>query len=197
MTLHALLIDLFGRSPRSFPWLRILAVYFLQRDNRKALIYIRLGQWFRRRGYRFLARRMARGLRRDFGCFVQFDAEIGPGLRLPHPNGIVIGQGVRIGANCTIYQQVTLGGARVGDWKSDRYPDVGDGVVLFAGAKLVGDIRIGDGATVGANAVVLRDVPPGHVATGVPAVSRPPKSAGQEAAHGPTQARTLASADRR
>lgn len=174
--LEALSTELYGTPGKRLLWLRILVIYFFKRDNRKALVYIRLGQIFHRQKRAFLTKRMSTGLRRDFGCFVQFDAEIGPGLRLPHPTGIVIGQGVRIGANCTIYQQVTLGGARLGDWKAGRYPTLGNNVVLFAGAKLLGEIEVGDGAVVGANAVVTKDVPPRHVAKGIPAVSRPSKA---------------------
>ena len=92
---------------------------------------------------------------------------------MPHPGGIVIGAGARIGARCTIYHQVTLGGARAGDGGGANYPRVGDGVTLFAGAKLLGGIKVGDGAVIGANAVVTRDVPPRHAAGGIPARTWP------------------------
>jgi serine O-acetyltransferase len=81
----------------------------------------------------------------------------------------VIGKGVRLGEDVVVYQNVTLGGRNRGDGRRGQYPTVGDGVVLFAGAVLIGDIEVGSGSVVGANAVVLSDVPCNSVATGVPA----------------------------
>lgn len=176
-SLEALAVDL--RRPHlrgARLWLKAIAI-LLRGDARAALVYIRLGQHFQARGWRPLARLMAIGLRRSFGCMVSLRSTIGPGLSMPHPIGIVIGEGVRIGAGCTIYQHVTLGGARMGDWKAGQYPDVGDNVVMFAGAKLVGALIVGDNAVIGANAVVTRGVPAGHVAVGVPAVARPSRAA--------------------
>ena len=92
------------------------------------------------------------------------NAELGEGLKLPHPNGVVIHPDVRIGRNCMIMQQVTLGQRSV-----QAAPVLGDGVYVGAGAKLLGAIFIGDGAAIGANAVVLQDVPAGCTAVGVPA----------------------------
>ncbi len=99
-------------------------------------------------------------------------ASIGPGLNLPHPNGIVVGAGVRIGARCRIYQQVTLG-ARSGERANGEYPTLGDDVVIYPGAKLIGAVTVGNGAVVGANAVVTKDVPAFHTAYGIPAVMVP------------------------
>ena len=73
--------------------------------------------------------------------------------------------------NCTLYQGVTLGGARTGDAQANRYPRIGRGATLFAGATVIGAINIGENAIIGANAVVLEDVPANHVAVGVPARS--------------------------
>ena len=93
----------------------------------------------------------------------------GRGLRLKHPVGIVIGSGVSIGEHVTIFQNVTLGGRRMGDGGGEKYPSIGDGTVIFAGAVVLGDVRIGKNCTIGANAVVLQDVPEGATAVGVPA----------------------------
>lgn len=90
-------------------------------------------------------------------------AQIGKNLRVPHPDGVIIGDGVVIGDNCTIYQQVTLGQSY------GMYPTLGDGVIVYAGAKVVGGVHIGDFAVIGANSVVVRDVPAGIVVAGVPA----------------------------
>jgi serine O-acetyltransferase len=100
--------------------------------------------------------------------YIQPQAEIGPGLRLPHGlNGVFINRNARIGADCVIYQQVTLGdNFATGGWEA---PTLGDRVVIGAGAKVVGPVFVGDQAMVGANSVVSKDVPAGTVAVGVPA----------------------------
>ncbi|MBK9080237.1 MAG: serine acetyltransferase [Hyphomicrobium sp.] len=104
-----------------------------------------------------------------FGIEVPPRLAIGPGLVLPHTQGTVIGAGF-IGSNVTIYQQVTLG-AKLADFGYDvaKRPHVEDGVIITAGAKILGPVRLGAGCIVGANAVVLSDVPPKAVAVGVPA----------------------------
>jgi serine O-acetyltransferase len=95
--------------------------------------------------------------------------EVGPGLLIHHPNGIVIGSGAVVGIDCTILQQVTLGEKHADGTGEHLYPWVGNSVVIGAGAKILGGVRLGDGARIGANAVVTMDVPPGAVAVGVPA----------------------------
>lgn len=89
------------------------------------------------------------------GAEVPLTAELGGGLMLPHPNGIVIHPDVKIGPNCMIFQQVTLGALGGG------VPTLGGHVDIGAGAKVLGPVRIGDHARIGANAVVLCDVPDG------------------------------------
>lgn len=108
-----------------------------------------------------------------FGMEVPASLAIGPGLILTHTHGIVLGA-ASIGCNVTIYQQVTLG-ALEADFRFDLSlrPTVEDDVVLAAGAKVLGSVRVGSGSTVGANAVVLCDVPSQHIAVGVPARVKP------------------------
>jgi serine O-acetyltransferase len=90
---------------------------------------------------------------------------IAGGLLIPHPNGVVVHPDATIGPNCVLFQQVTLGtGPRPG------LPDLGGGVEVGPGAKVLGGVTVGDFATIGANAVVIDDVPPGAVAVGIPAV---------------------------
>ncbi len=101
---------------------------------------------------------------RRSGCHLNLASDIAPGLFLPHPVGIVIGEGVRIGAGATIYQNVT-----VGRTASPRYPSIGAGATLYPNAVVIGPIAIGERAVVGAGSVVLKDVPPGAVAAGNPA----------------------------
>lgn len=98
------------------------------------------------------------------GADIPLNCQIGGGLLLPHPNGVVIHPDARIGPNCLIFQQVTLG-----TLASGGVPVVGGHVDIGAGAKLLGRIVIGDHAKIGANSVVLADVPAGAVAVGAPA----------------------------
>lgn len=102
-----------------------------------------------------------------FGCDIARGARIEGGLYLPHPNGIVIGEFVRIGRNCIIHQGVTLG-AR-GEDHENANPIVGNEVEIGTGAKILGKVLIGDYARIGANSVVLKDVPYAGIAVGIPA----------------------------
>lgn len=98
------------------------------------------------------------------GADIPLNCEIGGGLLIPHPNGIVIHPDVKIGVNCLIFQQVTIG-TRDGP----GVPVIGGHVDIGAGAKVLGLIRVGPHARIGANAVVLTDVPTGALAVGIPA----------------------------
>lgn len=104
-----------------------------------------------------------------YGVFISHKATFPSSLKLKHPVGIVIGDGVVIGEKVTIYQNVTLGGARVGDQERNLYPTIGDNTVIFAGAVIVGRVQVGENCIIGANAVVLEDVPSDSTAVGVPA----------------------------
>lgn len=123
----------------------------------------------RKKGYRRLAAILFRKLEREYGVYIGVNAKIGENVRFPHPVGIVIGDGVEIGGDCTIFQNVTVGGARIGDAQNCAYPKIGNNVVLFAGAVVVGAIEIGEQCVIGANSVVNRDFPSGSVIAGVPA----------------------------
>ena len=96
------------------------------------------------------------------------DAEIGPGLFIPHAGPIQVFPQAKIGADCSIHQVCTIGaGARPGG------PDIGDHVMIGCHSCVLGPVRVGDGAVIGAGAVVVNDVPPWSTAVGVPARSRP------------------------
>jgi serine O-acetyltransferase len=108
------------------------------------------------------------------GAEIPINSQIGGGLLIPHPNGIVIHPGAVIGPNCLILQQVTIGVRHDGETP----PRIGGHVDIGAGAKVLGDLVIGDHALVGANAVVVRDVPAHCTAIGIPArVKRGPEPA--------------------
>lgn len=86
--------------------------------------------------------------------------------KLPHPIGIVIGKEAKIGNNCTIYQNVTIG---VKNSEEANYPKVGDNVTIYSGCCIVGDITIGDNVIIGANSLILSDVPSDCIIAGSPA----------------------------
>ncbi len=105
------------------------------------------------------------------GCVIGVKAQFGPGFVLVHPIGVVINSAVRGGSNVWLESSVVIGDNRGG------VPVLGDEVFVGSGAKIIGGLHIGDGARVGANAVVLHDVPAGATAVGIPARCRPVKSA--------------------
>jgi serine O-acetyltransferase len=120
-----------------------------------------------RSGLRWLGRWMSHWARWVTGIEIHPGATIGRRVFIDHGMGIVIGETAEIGDDCTLYHGVTLGGT---SWnKGKRHPTLGRSVVLGAGAKVLGPILVGDGAKVGSNAVVVRDVPPGATAVGIPA----------------------------
>lgn len=102
------------------------------------------------------------------GADIPLNCQIGGGLLLPHPNGVVIHPDAIIGPNCLIFQQVTLGARGVGG-----VPRLGGHVDVGAGAKLLGGFAVGNHCVVGANAVLTQPMPDNHMAVGVPAVVRP------------------------
>jgi len=108
-----------------------------------------------------------------FGVDIHPAARMGKGIMLDHATGLVIGETACVGNNVSILQSVTLGGT--GKDEGDRHPKIGDGVLISAGAKILGNIRVGEGAKVGAGSVVLEDVPAHTTVAGVPAkvVGRP------------------------
>ncbi len=112
------------------------------------------------------ARALAYLSRAVTGVEIHPAARIGEGFFIDHGSGVVIGETAEIGDRVTLYQGVTLGG--VGLEPGKRHPTVGDGVTVGAGAKLLGPILVGDGAKVGANTVVVEDVPPGATVVGNP-----------------------------
>jgi serine O-acetyltransferase len=132
-----------------------------------ALFVHRFAHWLWGVRLRWLARLTSHFGRFLTGIEIHPGAQIGRRFFIDHGMGVVIGETAEIGDDCTLYHGVTLGGT---SWnKGKRHPTLGNGVVVGAGAKILGPITIGDGARVGSNAVVVKSVPPGATAIGIPA----------------------------
>lgn len=153
---------MFDRDPAARSALEILLCY----PGLHAMWGHRLTHWMWLRGWRLSARwlsQLARGLT---GIEIHPGATIGSGFFIDHGMGVVIGETAELGADVTLYHGVTLGGT---SWKKGkRHPTLEDGVVVGAGAKILGAITIGANSRVGANAVVVKNVPPNSVVVGVP-----------------------------
>ncbi|MBO1679560.1 serine O-acetyltransferase EpsC [Bittarella massiliensis (ex Durand et al. 2017)] len=149
------------------PAARSLAEVILLYPGYHALLWYRLAHRLYRRNHFFLARLFSQLGRGFTGIEIHPGAQIGRGLFIDHGAGVVIGETAVVGDNCTIYHGVTLGGTGKGEGK--RHPTVGNDVLLGAGVKVLGPIEIGDGSRIGAGSVVLRPVPAGATAIGIPA----------------------------
>jgi serine O-acetyltransferase len=150
-----------------------LYIPFLYFKGFHALETYRVAHWLWQQGRESLALFFQNRMSSEFGVDIHPAAELGHGIMLDHATGLVIGQTAVVGNNVSILQSVTLGGT--GKDEGDRHPKIGDGVLISAGAKILGNIRVGEGAKVGAGSVVLDEVPPHTTVAGVPAkvVGRP------------------------
>jgi serine O-acetyltransferase len=142
----------------------------------QALVVYRMFRWFHERGIptqpmRFFVERLTEIVT---GISIPAQAQIGKGLRIHHFGGIIIHSETVIGEGCTLYHGVTLGDR--GGWGGA--PRIGNHVMIGAGAKILGDVTVGDDCRIGANAVVTTSVPPRCLAVGVPAVIKEVTSVG-------------------
>ena len=140
---------------------------FLLYPTIHALIAYRISHFLYTKKLFFLARLISQIARFITGIEIHPGAKIGKGLVIDHGMGVVIGETAEIGDNVLLYHGVTLGGT--GKDKGKRHPTVGDNVIIGSGAKVLGAIFIGSNAKIGANSVVLKDVPEGATAVGIPA----------------------------
>lgn len=152
----------FERDPAARTVFEVLTTY----PGFHAVQMHRLSHWLWNRGLRWLARWLSTLGRWLTGIEIHPAARIGRRFFIDHGMGVVIGETAEIGDDCTLYHGVTLGGTT---WKKGkRHPTLGNNVVVGAGAKVLGPITVGDGARIGSNAVVLKDVPAGATVVGVP-----------------------------
>jgi serine O-acetyltransferase len=154
----------FERDPASRSRLEALFCY----PGVHALAFHRVGNRLWRRGWFGSARFVSHISRFLTGIEIHPGAQVGRFVFIDHGMGIVIGETAVVGEGSTIYQGVTLGGTSLTPG-TKRHPTLGRGVIVSAGAKVVGSFTVGDGARVGANSVLLQAVPPGATAVGIPA----------------------------
>ncbi len=154
--------SVFQRDPAARSTLEILLCY----PGLHAVWGHRVAHWFWQRDLKLAARWLSHLNRALTGIEIHPGARIGPRFFIDHGMGVVIGETAEIGADVTLYHQVTLGGVSLE--KGKRHPTLEDGVVVGAGAKILGAITIGKGSRVGGNAVVVKPVPPDSVVVGVP-----------------------------
>ncbi len=140
---------------------------FLYFKGFHALQSYRIAHWLWCQGRESLALYFQHRISMVFGVDIHPAAKLGHGIMLDHATGLVIGETSVVGNNVSIMQSVTLGGT--GKEHGDRHPKVGDGVLISCGAKVLGNILIGEGAKVGAGSVVLQDIPAHTTVAGVPA----------------------------
>ena len=133
-----------------------------------ALVFHRRANWCWNHGFKWLGRFISHVSRGLTGIEIHPGAKIGERVFFDHAMGVVVGETAEIGDGCTIYQGVTLGGTSL--YKgAKRHPTLGRDVVVSAGAKVLGGFEVGDGAKIGSNAVVIKPVPAGATAVGIPA----------------------------
>lgn len=140
---------------KPFPWYVLESLLF--ENGYQAVVLHRFAHWFRSRGIPVIGPLTARFSLFLTGVDIAPEAVIGPGLRIAHGVGLVIGNKARLGANATLLHQVTLGAPSTR--RIEEMPTLGDGVFVAAGARLIGGITVGDRVFIGANTVLTQDVP--------------------------------------
>jgi serine O-acetyltransferase len=154
---------IFERDPAAQSTWEIITAY----PGFHAVLMHRISHALWTRGWHWLGRFNSHLARWLTGIEIHPSARLGRRLFIDHGMGVVIGETAVIGDDCTLYHGVTLGGT---SWrKGKRHPTIGNGVVIGAGAKVLGPITVGDNARVGSNSVVVKDVPPGVTVVGIPA----------------------------
>ncbi|GAB5413980.1 MAG: serine O-acetyltransferase [Congregibacter sp.] len=181
LLLREVMLEAFEADPWILDCVRADLLAILDRDSATHELYVpflyykgfhalqaqRVSHWLWQQGRRALALFFQNRVSTKFGVDIHPAAHIGKGVMLDHATGLVIGETAVVGNNVSILQSVTLGGT--GKEDGDRHPKIGDGVLISAGAKILGNITVGEGAKVGAGSVVLDPVPAHTTVAGVPA----------------------------
>jgi serine O-acetyltransferase len=154
--------SVYERDPAARSTLEILLSY----PGLHAIWGHRVAHWLWVQNFKLLARWFSHLMRALTGIEIHPGARIGPEFFIDHGMGVVIGETAEVGRRVTMYHGVTLGGTSLE--KGKRHPTVGDDVVVGAGAKILGPITVGESSRIGANAVVVKSVPPNSVVVGVP-----------------------------
>ena len=157
------IVAVYDRDPACHRFMQPL-LYF---KGYQAVQAYRIGHWLWGQGRRDLAYFVQMRVSEAFGVDIHPGAVIGKGIMIDHAHSIVIGETAVVGDNVSMLHSVTLGGT--GKEDGDRHPKIGDGVLIGAGAKVLGNIRIGNCARIAAGSVVLTEVPPRKTVAGVPA----------------------------
>ncbi|HIK33532.1 MAG TPA: serine O-acetyltransferase [Oscillatoriales cyanobacterium M59_W2019_021] len=153
---------IFDRDPAARNGLEVLFCY----PGLQAILLHRFAHWLHHLGIPFIPRMISHISRFLTGIEIHPGAKIGKGVFIDHGMGVVIGETAIVGDGCLIYQGVTLGGT--GKQSGKRHPTLGENVVVGAGAKVLGNLYIGNDVRIGAGSVVLRDVPSDCTVVGVP-----------------------------
>ncbi|MCG6885493.1 MAG: serine O-acetyltransferase [Silicimonas sp.] len=157
------IVAVYERDPACHTLLQPL-LYF---KGYQAVQAYRVGHWLWTHGRKDLAYFIQARVSEIFGIDIHPNARIGRGLMIDHAHSIVIGETAVVGDNVSMLHSVTLGGT--GKEEEDRHPKIGDGVLIGAGAKVLGNIRVGNCSRIAAGSVVLHEVPPCKTVAGVPA----------------------------
>jgi serine O-acetyltransferase len=161
-TIREEIASILERDPAAKSRLEVVLCY----SGLHAICAYRFTHWLWNRQFQLLARWLSQVARFLTGIEIHPAAQIGSRVFIDHGMGVVIGETAIVGDDVTLYQGATLGGT--GKEKLKRHPTIGNGVVIGAGAKILGNIRVGNDSRIGAGSVVLRDVPDGSTVVGIP-----------------------------
>lgn len=164
---HSVIEEMREDGDQSVGHVGIVLRAWFSRPRRRLILWIRLQEWLDSAGKQSMARAVSARIYSKYSCMIAPTARFGRGILFAHPVGVVIGEGVVIGDECIIFQNVTIGKRSLGE---GGYPRIGNRVVIFAGAQILGEIELADDVTVGALSLVTESfLVPGSKAVGIPA----------------------------
>lgn len=163
MGLYSIFVKEYTDYKQHAPSFLDIVKFYYSSVSYRTLVTIRIMMYYSQKGKALRATHYKNKLVIKYGLEIGLDTKIGNHIMIPHPTGIVIRKGCVIGDECKIYQNVTIGR------KNNGYPCIGNNVTIYPGAVVIGGISIGDNVVIGANAVVISDLPDHAVAAGIPA----------------------------